>query len=119
MYSVASTVSRVAFNYGLNGYALWRCFPFAPPAATFFETLMGDVPAEFDIRSLDAPPVPYAGKAEERQPGDFASAILAALDAARAASPVPDEKGFARARRLSRISPAMGSLRTVQGRVSR
>ena len=91
VFSVASTVSRVALNYGLNSHTFWRCFPFVPPASTFFETLLGEVPAEFDVRSLDRPPVPYAGRWAAGGRGDFKQAILAALDAARA------EKGFARA----------------------
>ncbi len=98
VYSVASTVSRVAFNYGLDGYAFWRCFPFVPPASTFFETLLGEVPPAFEIRSLDAPPFPYAGQVGRsgNQEG-FAGGVLAALAAARAVLPVPGEKGFARA----------------------
>ena len=94
VFSVASTVSRVAYNYGLNGYTFWRCFPFEPPHATFFETMLGEVPPEFDIRSLDRQPVPYAGRPEAGAKGGFADAILAALDAAQA------EKGFARAERF-------------------
>ncbi len=98
VFSVASTVSRVALNYGLNGYTLWRCFPFAPSAAAFFETLLGEVPAAFDVRSLDRPPVPYADRSEaNKKNGDFANGILAALGAARAARPASAEKGFARA----------------------
>lgn len=98
VYSVASTVSRVAFNYGLDGYALWRCFPFEPPATTFFETLLGDVPVPFEIRSLDEPPIPYAGELEAGwKKGDFSGGVCAALDAARTAAPQPVEKGFARA----------------------
>lgn len=60
VFSVSSTVSRVALNYGLNGYALWRCFPFDETAAEYFATLMGRVPPEFDVRSLDHPPPVYA-----------------------------------------------------------
>lgn len=60
VFSVSSTVSRVALNYGLNGYALWRCFPFDAPATAYFESLMGQVPPEFDVRSLAEPPVAYA-----------------------------------------------------------
>ena len=98
VFSVASTVSRVAFNYGLNGHAFWRCFPFVPPASTFFETLLGEVPAGFDIRSLDAAPVPYVGEmGTGGAKGSFSGGILAALAAARAAMPALPEKGFARA----------------------
>ncbi len=60
VFSVSSTVSRVVLNYGLNGYALWRCFPFDETAAKYFTTLMGRVPSEFDVRSPEQPPIPYA-----------------------------------------------------------
>ena len=60
VFSVSSTVSRVALNFGLNGHALWRCFPFDGTAAAYFEGVLGRVPPEFDVRSLDAPPRPYA-----------------------------------------------------------
>lgn len=62
VFSVSSTVSRVALNNGLNGYAFWRCFPFERTAAQFFEHLMGDVPPEFEIRDLAAAPVAYADR---------------------------------------------------------
>ena len=52
IYSVSSTVSRVALNYGLNGYALWRNFPFDEPAGAYFASLMGQVPPEFEPTSL-------------------------------------------------------------------
>ncbi len=77
VYSVSSTVSRAACNYGLNGYCFWRCFPFAPSAAAYFESLMGQVPPACEIRSLAQAPVPY-----EREPassGMFASAVLRAI----------------------------------------
>ena len=89
VYSVASTVSRTALHYGLNGYALWRCFPFVPPASKFFEALMGPVPAAFDVRSLDEPPVPSADAPGSAATGpSFAEGLRAAFDGA--------EKGFAR-----------------------
>ena len=92
VYSVASTVSRTAYNYGLNGYAFWRCFPFEPPASTFFEALQGRVPPAFEICSLDEAPVPYADRVANGPTGpSFAEGINAALDAARR----PAEKGFA------------------------
>lgn len=95
VYSVASTVSRTAFHYGLNGYAFWRCFPFVPPASTFFGALMGRVPAPFEVHSLDEPPVPYANQPDSGGIGpSFAGGINAALDAARR---IVAEKGFARA----------------------
>src|SRR2546423_335965 len=81
VYSVSSTVSRTAYNNGLNAYSFWRCFPFPENAAKFFETLMGDVPPEFDIRDLTKPPVAY----QDRQlaPDDnnsFANALNLAVD---------------------------------------
>jgi hypothetical protein len=59
VYSVSSTVSRTALNYGLNAYSLWRSFPFPQTAAEYFEKVMGDVPPEFDIRDLAQPPLAY------------------------------------------------------------
>ncbi len=59
VYSVSSTVSRVALNNGLNAYALWRAFPFNETAAKFFDNTMGDVPPQFDIVDLARPPVAY------------------------------------------------------------
>ncbi len=60
VFSVSSTVSRVALNYGLNGYALWHCFPFDETAARYFRSLMGRVPPEFEVHTLDRPPTIYA-----------------------------------------------------------
>ncbi len=60
VFSVSSTVSRVALNYGLTAYALWRCFPFDGTAARYFESLLGRVPPEFEPRSLARPPLTYA-----------------------------------------------------------
>ena len=94
---MSSTVSRVAFNYGLDGYALWPCFPFAAPARTYFETLMGRVPDAFHIRSLDAPPQPYAGRLDAGwKTGSFAATLDRALDAARATLSNAAKKAFAR-----------------------
>ena len=59
VYSVSSTVSRVALNNGLNAYALWKCFPFPDTAARFFANMMGDVPPQFEIADLDKPPIRY------------------------------------------------------------
>ena len=73
VFSVSSTVSRVALNYGLHGYTLWRCFPFDETATQYFTTLMGRVPPEFDIYSLDQPPIAYA--AHTNQPTTFHEAI--------------------------------------------
>ena len=61
VFSVSSTVSRTALNYGLNAYSLWRSFPFPETAAKFFERIMGEVPPEFDIRDLAQPPMAYQG----------------------------------------------------------
>jgi hypothetical protein len=59
VYSVSSTVSRVALNNGINAYAFWRAFPFNEIAAKFFAKTMGDVPPQFDIVDLARSPVPY------------------------------------------------------------
>lgn len=75
VFSVSSTVSRVALNYGLNGYALWRCFPFDAAATEYFRSLMGRVPAEFDLRSLEQPPVEYAGARGEAETTAFADVL--------------------------------------------
>lgn len=93
VFSVSSTVSRTAANFGLNAYSLWRCFPFAPSAQAYFESLMGRVPAEFDIRSLDAPPQKYARRAPDGP--RFPSVLLEAIE--QAAHSI--EKPFARAGR--------------------
>ena len=81
VYSVSSTVSRVACNFGLNAYCLWRCFPFAESAASYFESLMGEVPPEFEIRSLDQVPAPYArgSGAASSGPG-FAGTLLRVVE---------------------------------------
>lgn len=80
VYSVSSTVSRTALNYGLNAYSLWRCFPFAETAAKFFERLMGEVPPEFDIRDLAQPPVAYQSsrtiKPDTRSFGDALRLVM-------------------------------------------
>ena len=80
VYSVSSTVSRTAFNYGLNAYSLWRCFPFSETAASFFERLMGEVPHEFDIRDLNQPPVAYqANRTIEPGTRSFGEALKVAV----------------------------------------
>lgn len=75
VYSVSSTVSRAALGAGLNAYCLWRTFPFSPTNAAYFETLMGAVPPEFDVRDLAVPPVPYAA-APHRAPGATFAEVL-------------------------------------------
>jgi hypothetical protein len=67
VYSVSSTVSRVALNNGLNAYAFWRAFPFHEIAAQFFAKTMGDVPSPFDIVDLARSPVAYQQN-RERDP---------------------------------------------------
>jgi hypothetical protein len=81
VYSVSSTVSRTAFNYGLNAYSLWRCFPFTDTAAKFFERLMGEVPHEFDIRDLNQPPAAYQdSRVIEQGTRSFGEALKVALE---------------------------------------
>ena len=58
VFSVSSTVSRVALNFGLPAHCFWRCFPFAQTQQRFFEKVMGDVPPGFELRDLSAPPCP-------------------------------------------------------------
>jgi hypothetical protein len=80
-YSVSSTVSRTAFNNGLNAYSLWRCFPFPETAAQFFKKLMGDVPAEFDICDLAEPPVAYqSSRQTDPSTRSFGQALQVAMD---------------------------------------
>lgn len=80
VFSVSSTVSRVALNDGLNAYALWRCFPFDENAAEYFATLMGRVPPEFEVRSLEQPPVPHAdGNPSASAKADFRSVLTSAF----------------------------------------
>ncbi len=81
VYSVSSTVSRTAYNNGLNAYSFWRCFPFPENAAKFFENLMGDVRPEFDIRDLTKPPVAYQDRQSPRDDrNSFAKVLNAAVD---------------------------------------
>ncbi len=80
VFSVSSTVSRVALNFGLNAYCLWRCFPFAETQQRFFEGVMGDVPPEFDVRDLSAPPQPYAGRRQPEAGPSLGAALRAAVD---------------------------------------
>jgi hypothetical protein len=80
VFSVSSTVSRTALNYGINAYSLWRCFPFPETAAKFFERLMGDVPTAFDIHDLTQPPVPYQGaRTADPETRSFGEALKMAL----------------------------------------
>lgn len=82
VYSVSSTVSRIAWNYGLNAYCLWRCFPFPASAAAYFASLMGEVPPEFDLRTLEEAPVRYAREQAGGEAGRFAGTLLLALEQA-------------------------------------
>ena len=85
VFSVSSTVSRIAFNNGLNAYCFWRCFPFGSTAREFFAHLMGNVPPEFEIRDLSQPPVPYVGSYQAPQGALSFSAALQDAVARRAA----------------------------------
>ena len=87
VFSVSSTVSRVALNFGLPAYSLWRGFPFAETQRHFFEKVMGDVPPEFDLHDLSTPPLPYA----ERPAAG--STLGVALRTALAARPVGQGSG--------------------------
>ena len=81
VFSVSSTVSRTAYNSGLNSYSLWRCFPFPENEAKFFQNLMGDVPSEFDIRDLTKPPVAYQNRQSPRDAtNSFARVLNSAID---------------------------------------
>lgn len=80
VYSVSSTVSRTAYNNGLNAYSFWRCFPFPDSAAQFFKNLMGDVPSGFEIEDLAKPPVAYQdGQSTRADRNSFASALNEAV----------------------------------------
>lgn len=80
VYSVSSTVSRVALNTGLNAYAFWRAFPFNETAAKFFASTMGDVPNEFDIVDLARAPVAYQqNRAHDPNTRSFGDALKIAL----------------------------------------
>ncbi len=82
VYSVSSTVSRTAYNNGLNAYSFWRCFPFPDNAAQFFKNLMGDVPPGFDIDDLTKAPVAYQDRQTTRNDkNSFADALNAAVEA--------------------------------------
>jgi hypothetical protein len=89
VYSVSSTVSRVALNYGLNAYALWPCFPFNATAREYYRTLMDTVPPEFEIQSLEKAPVAY-NRADTAPGGTrFSDVLSAALDHAWRSHPHP------------------------------
>ena len=82
VYTVSSTVSRVAFNYGLNAYAFWPCFPFGATAREYFRTLMDTVPAPFEVRSLEEGPISYRNGINRPAGDSFADVLARALDAA-------------------------------------
>lgn len=80
VFSVSSTVSRVALNNGLNAYAFWRAFPFHETAAKFFAETMGDVPNDFDIVDLARPPVAYQQSLRENPDAlSFGAALKTAI----------------------------------------
>ncbi len=87
VFSVSSTVSRAALANGLNGYCFWRCFPFPPTAAQFFENLMGDVPPEFELRDLDTPPRRSAGAFTAAPDAGSFSQVLSRVFATRSGVP--------------------------------
>lgn len=82
VYTVSSTVSRVAFNYGLNAYAFWPCFPFGATAREYFRTLMDTVPAPFEVRSLEQKPTLYQSGQNRAAGENFASVLARAVDTA-------------------------------------
>jgi len=59
VYSISSTVSRVALNFGLNAYSFCRLFPFDKITLAYFENLMGPVPESFYITDLSMLPQYY------------------------------------------------------------
>jgi hypothetical protein len=81
VYSVSSSVSRVALHNGMNAYALWPCFPFSETAANFFAKVMGKVPPEFLVRDLNQPPLHYARSRRVSGVPTFGEALNRALDA--------------------------------------
>jgi hypothetical protein len=81
VYSVSSTVSRTALNNGLNSYALWRCFPFSETQQKFFQTVMGNVPPEFEISDLSKPPVAYRDRQSTTAGhNSFSNALVRAVE---------------------------------------
>lgn len=68
VFSVSSTVSRNAFLLGFQSYALWKVFPFEQRARDYFASVMGDVPKEFYVESLEQGPQRFESKygGEER-----------------------------------------------------
>ena len=60
VYTVSSTIARTAMNYGFNAYAFWPVFPFKEKTRLYFQSVMGAVPNELLIQSLERPPVAYA-----------------------------------------------------------
>lgn len=80
VFSVSSTVSRVAFNNGIDAYCFWPCFPFARTSAQFFEKVMGEVPPQFEIRDLSRPPISYQREMERNgEAMSFAEALRATV----------------------------------------
>ncbi len=81
VFSVSSTVSRTARQFGLPAFAFWRLFPFAPRQQEFFTALMGEVPEGFHVDHLDRAPVLSSG-ATAVCPEPFATALSRAAEAA-------------------------------------
>lgn len=80
VYTVSSSVARVALHNGLRAYALWPVFPFPTLTTDFFARLMGDVPPEFMVRDLGQPPARYNADAGAEGLPTFAGALNHALD---------------------------------------
>lgn len=79
VFSVSSTVSRVALNSGLDAYCLWRCFSFAEKQRQFFAQVMGTVPPEFEVSDLAVPPVAYVERRRENESAGLGPSLGEAL----------------------------------------
>lgn len=80
VFSVSSTVSRNAFLLGFQSYALWKVFPFEQRARDYFASVMGDVPQEFYVESLEQAPQRYESKfGGEERTREFVSKVERSL----------------------------------------
>ncbi len=89
VFSVSSTVSRTAFNNGLNAYAMYPLFPFSKQQAEFFSGVMGEVPRYFHIRDLHSAPVAYQPVLPSND-RSFDAGLLAAVAAVHDRRTSPD-----------------------------